>query len=59
MSCSKIKSNKNKQENSKDIKKRVKILKSTKHQFGDCRICDEKSTGIHYGTATCEGCKVN
>ena len=26
--------------------------------FGKCRICNDKATGVHYGIATCEGCKV-
>ena len=26
--------------------------------FGNCKICNDKATGIHYGVATCEGCKV-
>lgn len=25
--------------------------------FGKCKICDDTATGIHYGIATCEGCK--
>ena len=27
--------------------------------FGKCKICSDKATGIHYGIATCEGCKVS
>jgi hypothetical protein len=23
-----------------------------------CKVCSDKATGIHYGVATCEGCKV-
>jgi hypothetical protein len=23
-----------------------------------CKVCNDKATGIHYGVATCEGCKV-
>ncbi|CAF2979463.1 unnamed protein product [Rotaria sp. Silwood2] len=26
--------------------------------FGACRVCSDSATGIHYGIATCEGCKV-
>ncbi|CAF0775064.1 unnamed protein product [Rotaria sordida] len=25
--------------------------------FGPCRVCSDSATGIHYGIATCEGCK--
>ncbi len=26
--------------------------------FGKCNVCDDVATGIHYGKASCEGCKV-
>ncbi|XP_033753269.1 uncharacterized protein LOC117336751 [Pecten maximus] len=25
--------------------------------FGDCRVCNDRATGVHYGVASCEGCK--
>jgi hypothetical protein len=28
-----------------------------KRQFGKCKVCNDDSTGIHYGVSTCEGCK--
>ena len=31
---------------------------SNKFDFGRCKICKDKATGIHYGIPSCEGCKV-
>lgn len=28
-------------------------------QFGLCRVCNDKASGVHYGIETCEGCKVS
>ncbi|XP_069121621.1 uncharacterized protein [Argopecten irradians] len=30
---------------------------SVSFSFGNCKICTGKAMGVHYGTATCEGCK--
>ena len=35
-----------------------KTQSGNKFLFGNCKICNDKATGIHYGVATCEGCKV-
>lgn len=35
-----------------------KHKKLDKEQFGNCKICLDKASGIHYGVASCEGCKV-
>jgi hypothetical protein len=26
--------------------------------FGSCKVCNDKASGVHYGVASCEGCKV-
>lgn len=37
---------------------RKNIKKLDKEQFGNCKVCNNKANGIHYGIASCEGCKV-
>nr|ASL70613.1 nuclear receptor [Brachionus koreanus] len=27
------------------------------YSFGKCKVCNDRATGIHYGIASCEGCK--
>nr|ASL70617.1 nuclear receptor [Brachionus koreanus] len=36
-----------------DVEKKLK----TSFNFGKCKVCKDKATGIHYGVASCEGCK--
>ena len=43
----------------KTLNKKLKLSPDITINFGICKICDEKSSGIHYGISTCEGCKVN
>lgn len=35
------------------------LVSKKTYSFGNCKICNDNATGIHYGVATCEGCKVN
>ena len=35
-----------------------KTPKKQSFTFSDCKICNDKATGVHYGISTCEGCKV-
>ena len=35
-----------------------KINQNGKFDFGRCKVCKDKATGIHYGIPSCEGCKV-
>ncbi len=32
-------------------------VKKQSFTFSNCKICNDKATGVHYGITTCEGCK--
>ncbi|CAF1045978.1 unnamed protein product [Brachionus calyciflorus] len=38
-------------------KRAEKNKSEIKYNFGNCKICNDKATGIHFGICTCEGCK--
>ena len=41
-----------------DLPNETKLHNIDKNQFGNCKVCDDKASGVHYGVASCEGCKV-
>ena len=41
-----------------DSSKKTNSQNLDKNQFGLCKVCDDKASGVHYGVASCEGCKV-
>ena len=34
------------------------INSTAQRYYENCKICDDVSSGFHYGVFTCEGCKV-
>ena len=43
--------------NNNKIDQENKKLKASTFNFGKCKVCKDKATGIHYGIPSCEGCK--
>ncbi|CAF3180089.1 unnamed protein product [Rotaria sp. Silwood2] len=37
--------------------KYISFINNHRKLFNVCGVCNDKATGIHYGLATCEGCK--
>ncbi|CAF3985859.1 unnamed protein product [Rotaria sp. Silwood1] len=37
--------------------KNISFIHNHRKLFNLCGVCNDKATGIHYGLATCEGCK--
>jgi hypothetical protein len=35
----------------------TRSIRDDKRPYMQCGVCNDKATGIHYGLATCEGCK--
>lgn len=43
--------------NKKDMQQQKAAARKQTFIFGECKICNDKATGVHYGIITCEGCK--
>ena len=38
--------------------KQIETKQNNAPQYENCKICNDVSSGFHYGVFTCEGCKV-